>query len=597
MPSSKVLSIALLAAHVNTALAGPSGGGQDEGPSPADLENIRISYYLAWVWAAIIGTILGFRITLAAIRYVRRLACISASKQSYFALPDQRYSQLKRHVLHAALFRKRHHHEIRLSDALNIGTLPSRFQAMFLAGYLGINVAFCVISIDWNGERPEVLTDLRNRTGVLAVLNMLPLFLLAGRNNPLIYALDVSFDTYNLIHRWIGRIVVLEALAHTLAWTVNKVETAGWNVVAKSMAKSQLIMTGTIGTFAFIMLLLHSPSVVRHAYYEVFLHVHVVLAATAVAAVWIHLKTLPQQGILSGVVALWLVERLTRMYKIVKRNFGRENTKAEVEAMPGDAIKITLKMARPWKFQPGQYVFLYIPSVGLWTSHPFSLAWSEEKQDLKGDKGLPMDRQDILRMQKTTMSLIVRRRTGFTDKMWRKAEMCPDGKFTTSALVEGPYGNQTLDSYGTVMLFAAGVGITHQIPHIRHLIQGHANGTAATRKVILAWIIRSPEHLEWIRPWMTTILGMEKRREILRILLFVTRPRNTKEIHSPSASVQMFPGKPDVDALVGREVENQVGAMCVSVCGTGSLSDDVRKAVNERCESSNVDFVENAFSW
>ena len=44
-----------------------------------------------------------------------------------------------------------------------------------------------------------------------------PLFLLAGRNNPLIPLLNISFDTYNLIHRWFGRIVILEALAHTLA--------------------------------------------------------------------------------------------------------------------------------------------------------------------------------------------------------------------------------------------------------------------------------------------------------------------------------------------------------------------------------------------
>ena len=147
------------------------------------------------------------------------------------------------------------------------------------------------------------------------------------------------------------------------------------------------------------------------------------------------------------------------------------------------------------------------------------------------------------------------------------------------------------------MLFAAGVGITHQVPHVRDLVAGYANGTVATRKVILVWIIQSPEHLEWIRPWMTQILGMPSRRDILKILLFVTRPRSTKEIHSPSSSVQMFPGKPDVGALVGKEQEKQVGAMAVSVCGTGSLADDVRKAVNERCEETEMDFYEEAFSW
>ncbi|KFY98160.1 hypothetical protein V498_01626 [Pseudogymnoascus sp. VKM F-4517 (FW-2822)] len=73
-------------------------------------------------------------------------------------------------------------------------------------------------------------------------------------------------------------------------------------------------------------------------------------------------------------------------------------------------------------------------------------------------------------------------------------------------------------------------------------------------KVLLVWIIQSPEHLEWMRPWMTS----------------------TKEIQSPSATVQMFPGRPNMDTLIDMEIESQIGAMGVSVCGSGSLSDDVR---------------------
>jgi hypothetical protein len=96
---------------------------------------------------------------------------------------------------------------------------------------------------------------------------------------------------------------------------------------------------------------------------------------------------------------------------------------------------------------------------------------------------------------------------------------------------------------------------------------------------------------------MTQILGMEKRRDILRILLFVTRPRSTKEIHSPSSSVQMFPGKPDVGALIQKEQERQVGAMAISVCGTGGLADDVRKSVRDRCTNTEIDIFEEAFSW
>lgn len=262
-------------------------------------------------------------------------------------------------------------------------------------------------------------------------------------------------------------------------------------------------------------------------------------------------------------------------------------------------MRITLRMARPWTFRPGQHIYLYIPAVGWWTSHPFSVGWSETEVSMSDEKSLPMSKQDLVGApQKETISLLVRRRTGMTDKLFQRASNALGNRVTLRAFAEGPYGNiHTMDSYGTVMLFAGGVGITHHVPFVRHLVAGFAEGTVACRRLTLVWIIQSPEHLEWIRPWMTSILAMDRRREVLRIMLFVTRPRNTKEIQSPSATVQMFPGRPNIDTLVGMEVENQVGSMGVLVCGNGGLSDDVRKVCRRRQKRTNVDYVEESFSW
>jgi hypothetical protein len=341
-----------------------------------------------------------------------------------------------------------------------------------------------------------------------------------------------------------------------------------------------------------------SNSMFRHAFYETFKLLHMGLVILVIIVVWFHLRlaNIPQLTILYGVVALWATEHLLRGMRLLYRNMG--GTKAVVEALPGNACRVTIDMARPWTFKPGQHAYLYMPSIGLWTSHPFSVAWSQDTEVLDPDEKMAMNRQDILAMQKTSMSFIVRARTGFTNSLYQKALTSPDGRFSTKCFAEGPYGGMhMMHSYGTVMLFAGGVGITHQVPHVRDLVAGYANGTVAVRRLVLVWIIRSPEHLEWIRPWMTSILAMESRRDVLRIMLFVTRPRSTKEIHSPSATVQMFPGRPNIDALMNIEMENQVGAMGVSVCGGGDLSDDVRKAVRSRQHAANIDFVEESFSW
>ena len=139
-------------------------------------------------------------------------------------------------------------------------------------------------------------------------------------------------------------------------------------------------------------------------------------------------------------------QRTFRFGRLLIRNVGKGGTKADVEVLPGDALRVTVRMARPWRFRPGQHAYLYMPSIGLWTNHPFSLAWSTEEEDLNitsmtaDEKGLPMNRQDILEMHKTSMSFIVRRRTGFTEKLYKKADLSAAGRFTTTAFVEGPYG-------------------------------------------------------------------------------------------------------------------------------------------------------------
>ncbi|KAL8947205.1 MAG: hypothetical protein Q9222_006492 [Ikaeria aurantiellina] len=536
----------------------------------AAIDNVRFARYTLTVLAAIVFCLFIFRVVIHTVRYIRTLTCLNNDTQRYFKMPSPAFGAIKQHLLYAPLLRRRHNREIHLAW-FHLGYVPTRVQSLLLAAVVVMNVTLSVSGIEWSGTRAAALSHLRNRTGTLSVVNMIPLVILAGRNNPLISILNISFDNFNLVHRWFGRIVVLQALAHTIAQVLIIVD--------------------------------ESSAIIRHAFYETFLHLHIVLVILSVVFLWKHLEdTLPQKYLLTMII-IWIAERVTRFAVLIYRNVGRGGTKAELELLPGDACRVTLKMVRPWVFQPGQYAFITVPSVGLWTSHPFSVAWSNTGNDTKAqdsEKGYRITADDILAdsNEKTSMSLIIRRRSGFTDKIFEKAERSASGITTISAYVEGPYGGHSvLHSYGTVMIFAGGVGITHQVPFVRDLVAGYASGTVAARKVVLIWVIQSPEHLEWIRPWMTTILAMDKRRDILRIQLFVTRPRSTKEIHSPSATVQMFPGKPNVDTLIEMESENQIGAMGVSVCGTGGLSDDVRAAVRRRQGNRNIDFLEQGFTW
>lgn len=69
---------------------------------------------------------------------------------------------------------------------------------------------------------------------------------MGGRNNPLIQMLGISFDTFNLLHRWFGRIVILEALAHTLAWMANTAKKSSWETAIKSATTVPFLLFGFV---------------------------------------------------------------------------------------------------------------------------------------------------------------------------------------------------------------------------------------------------------------------------------------------------------------------------------------------------------------
>jgi hypothetical protein len=295
-------------AHGATATPAAAAASHAEGPGPADFENMDVQHYLGYIWVAVIAVFIIYQFVFHFVRYVRTVACLTNETQRYFAQPHALYTWFKRNLLNAPLFKQRHHREFKLSSAINIGTLPSRLQTLLLVGYFSTNVLFCVWSIDWSGGFSTVAGEFRNRTGVMAVINMIPLFLLAGRNNPFIALSGISFDTMNLIHRWFGRIVVLEALCHTIAYMANKVHTKGWVALQQTLTGSQFMISGFIGTIAFTFLLIQSPGPVRHAFYDTFLHFHIIGAGLAVGGVWIHLKGRPQLLMMYGVVGVWATE-------------------------------------------------------------------------------------------------------------------------------------------------------------------------------------------------------------------------------------------------------------------------------------------------
>ena len=218
------------------------------------VDNLLFSYYVLIVLSAIVVSFFIYRIANDSVRHLRTLTCLNNDTQRYFRTPNGIFGFIKQHLFYAPLFRKRHSRPVR-AGPVDLGTLPTRLQGLLIIGIVAMNVVLCVYGIGWHGPIMTKLKHFRNRAGTLAVVNLIPLVTMAGRNNPLIWLLNIPYDTFNLMHRWFGRIVVSLAITHSTVEIIimilmgtmgKKVHPSGFEIFQQSLANTRFITFGFV---------------------------------------------------------------------------------------------------------------------------------------------------------------------------------------------------------------------------------------------------------------------------------------------------------------------------------------------------------------
>ncbi|KAM3074510.1 hypothetical protein ACMFMG_002688 [Clarireedia jacksonii] len=276
-----------------------------------------------------------------------------------------------------------------------------------------------------------------------------------------------------------GTMVIIQALLHTAiisvknsssGWTWTSLNTSGVVVSSKRIIKQPCILIMIQGASAIGLLSIMSLYFVRRIIYEWFLHSHLILTVVAVVALWFHLipKKPTARIFLRIGICLWTILTLIHAAIFLLRNFvrGKAIASAEVTNLP-QAMRVTIKVPRPWNVKAGQYIYITVPAAGItsiFQSHPFMIAWWDRSID-----GL-------------TISLLVKPRRGFTGNLARLS----DQKLTV--FVDGPFGLQhDLGVFGTVIMFATGIGIAGHMPYIKELVCGYNSCEVRTRRILVVW--------------------------------------------------------------------------------------------------------------
>ncbi|KAH7016636.1 hypothetical protein B0J12DRAFT_551604, partial [Macrophomina phaseolina] len=510
------------------------------------------------------------------------------SEQNYYAKPNTYYAWFQRHLLYAPLFRSRKYNSYAISKkneqtgrndvVLVLGSIPGRIQALYVLAYFGLSAFLCLFRVDWSDRDTAAKATLQH-SGTISTLNLIPLILLACRNNPMLGFCGISGYTRNTLHRWCGRLFVVGVLCHSLAYLLPQAWQGGMEILKYSYKGNEFLIWGTIAGTASCIILGQTIAPIRHALYETFYYIHISLATVAVVGVWMHCQAGNLSALLFVQIAvfIWLTEAALRVSNVVFRNFGPGATKAEISRTKDEKVaQVNLTVARPWKLEPGQHIYLTIPKIGWFTSHPFSVAWVDDEADQTG------------------INLLVRRHSGFTAGVHSAVggDKAPSSALT--AVVQGPFGRNSFDSYGNVMFFASGVGITPHLMQIEHLQESRLHKTAAVLQIRLFWFIGSLDLFEVAWPQIKRLVDRHEYPDnILSIQLWATVKRKglwSEELRRYNIEVNyMTLEYRQVKEALEIELEKEKGAAAVSVCGSGRFMDIVCDAVRRVKAKWNVD--------
>ncbi|EST05457.2 Ferric reductase transmembrane component-like domain protein [Kalmanozyma brasiliensis GHG001] len=245
---------------------------------------------------------------------------------------------------------------------------------------------------------------------------------------------------------------------------------------------------------------------------------------------------------------------------------------AFVQLLPGKTLRLTLRTPNKMSWKPGQWVYLNMPNVRFWESHPFTIASAHDADfpvatqfvDADTEKGLAHAQK--AKGEERTMVLLVRCRHGFTRQLWnfvaKKRQMqiqaaadahqgasmygmpgtamVPTlGKDTTGvhirAIVDGPYGSSDRTHWGihsSIVIICGGSGVSFGMSVLEHLCAcmvgavtlgkgGKGGKKFLTQRVRFVWIVREFSHLQWVAAALRRCIEMVPPEQ-LQVDLYVT---------------------------------------------------------------------------
>ncbi|KAJ8096641.1 ferric reductase NAD binding domain-containing protein [Lipomyces tetrasporus] len=510
--------------------------------------------------------------------------------------PSTFVSTFRKYITLPATFGGMHVQPQRLGK-VPVNVIPTRWQSIVVFFFVSLNIILLFVDMWTVPNNTTYYTDaimsarnIGDRAAYLGLALFPILFLFGGRNNFLMFFTGWSFETFNVFHRWIGRMMFVNFAVHGWTYTYNYLHIGEYKGESNfAYYKGEILddKENYLGIVALVLIgviLIQACYVLRHHWYEIFLVGHIATVICYLATAWHHVKPHDSIEYFYACVAIWGLDRLVRVCRIL---LAGPYSEAKI-TVHGDAVYVAVKPAVHFHPKPGQYAFLYVLRHNFWESHPFSIVETRDKHYI----------------------FVAKAHAGLTKKIHNSVTK-QNGNNTVRVWIEGPYGESyPIARYETVLLVAGGIGITAIMSYALDLKRRNTQ-----QHVKLYWMVREQVSLAWVKDQLQELT---EGGGLIDIHIYITgeleevNEKAPSEPESTSISdlsekgqavlsqlIVKYNQRPDMRFVVAETVRNAEGSVAVVSCGPGSLADVCRKAAVENVDkgAGRVDYFEDAFSW
>ncbi|PGH33087.1 hypothetical protein GX50_04069 [[Emmonsia] crescens] len=398
-------------------------------------------------------------------------------------------------------------------------SIPTRVEAIVIVLFYVLSLVLTCVGHDifrgnlfWDDTFTQAFRYVSDRTGIMSYANLSLLWLFGSRNNPFLWATGWSFATFNLFHRAIARVATIQAIIHSIGYTVLTLQKDGSYFLYWPMPWWYM---GVVGTVCMSLLLVFSSVWLRRNYYEIFLVIHITFSFIIIFGLFIHTSIFKGQfnlydRYLWPVVVIWSLDRFARLARLLSCNLHLRLNRKSITytnsvlsySKASDILKLEIiPGSRNMQPKPGQHYYVYQPVRWFgYESHPFTVgSWSAVDDDdgyylsaessdfsssstaVPSETGTPRAPKEATTRDPTDakykLVFWIRPFDGWTKHLRSDCLKSPKQALTTHFLIEGPYYRAIeLHTFENVILIAGGTGIAAALPHIEeHLRRTRSN--------------------------------------------------------------------------------------------------------------------------